>query len=154
MEKMFCNILCFLDLSAVGCCFLFSFDAEVDVTGSEVTSVGHTSFIVEEGKVTILDNKDDQDSDSYSDTSSDSDDPTLYVALFVLFFLFKARNNFRRAFRHDNRPISFQLGHLSFLAGQILTLKTRAHEPKMALYIPKNSYGFRYFAGSRGREIC
>ncbi|KAM7427402.1 hypothetical protein ABFA07_021456 [Porites harrisoni] len=53
-----------------------SFDADVDVTGSEVTTVGDTSFIVEEGEVTILDNKDDQDSDSYSDTSSDSDDPT------------------------------------------------------------------------------
>ena len=47
-----------------------------------------TSFIVQEGEVTILHNKDDQDSDSYSDTSSDSDDPTLYV-LFVLFFLFR-----------------------------------------------------------------
>ncbi|KAM7424902.1 hypothetical protein ABFA07_023600 [Porites harrisoni] len=53
-----------------------SFDADVDVTGSEVTTVGDTSFIVEEGEVTILDNKDDQDSDSYSNTSSDSDDPT------------------------------------------------------------------------------
>ena len=85
MEKMFCNILCYLDLSAVGCCFLFSFDADVDVTGSEVTTVGDTSFIVEEGEVTILDNKDDQDSDSYSDTSSDSDDPTLYVAICFVF---------------------------------------------------------------------
>ncbi|CAH3181587.1 unnamed protein product, partial [Porites lobata] len=53
-----------------------SFDADVDVTGSGVTTVSGTSFIVEEGEVTILDNKDDQDSDSYSDTSSDSDDPT------------------------------------------------------------------------------
>ena len=67
MEKMFRNILCYLDLSAVGCCFLFSFEADVDVTGSEVTTVGDTSFIVEEGEVTILHNKDDQDSDSYSD---------------------------------------------------------------------------------------
>ena len=57
MEKKFCNILCFLDLSAVGRCFLFSFDAEVDVTGSEVTTVGDTSFIVKEGEVTILDNR-------------------------------------------------------------------------------------------------
>ena len=85
MEKMFCNILCYLDLSAVGCCLLFSFDADVDVTGREVTTVGDTSFIVEEGEVTILDNKDDQDSDSYSDTSSDSDDPTLYVAVCFVF---------------------------------------------------------------------
>ena len=85
MEKMFCNILCYPDLSAVGCCLLFSFDADVDVTGSEVTTVGYTSFIVEEGEVTILDNKDDQDSDSYSDTSSDSDDPTLYVAVCFVF---------------------------------------------------------------------
>ena len=84
---MFCNILCYLDLSAVGCCFLWSFDADVDVTGSEVTTVGDTSFIVQEGEVTILHNKDDQDSDSYSDTSSDSDDPTLYVAV-SFFFLF------------------------------------------------------------------
>ena len=82
---MFCNILCYLDLSAVGCCFLWSFDAEVDVTGSEVTTVGDTSFIVQEGEVTILHNKDDQDSDSYSDTSSDSDDPTLYVAVSFVF---------------------------------------------------------------------
>ena len=81
MEKMFCNILCYPDLSAVGCCLLFSFDSDVDVTGSEVTIVGDTSFIVEEGEVTILDNKDDQDSDSYSDTSS--------MLLFVLFFLFR-----------------------------------------------------------------
>lgn len=85
MEKMFCNILCYLDLSAVGCCFLFIFDADVDVTGSEVTTAGDTSFIVEEGEVTILLNKDDQDSDSYSDTSSDSDDPTLYVAVCFFF---------------------------------------------------------------------
>ena len=73
MEKMFCNILCYLDLSAVGCCFLFSFDAEVDVTGSEVTTVGETSFVVEKGEVSILDNTDNQDSDSHSNTSSDSD---------------------------------------------------------------------------------
>lgn len=85
MEKMFCNILCYLDLSAVGCCFLFIFDADVDVTGSEVTTAGDTSFIVEEGEVTILLNKDDQDSDSYCDTSSDSDDPTLYVAVCFVF---------------------------------------------------------------------
>lgn len=73
------------NLCSLGCCFLFSFDADVDVTGSEVTTVGDTSFIVEEGEVTILDNKDDQDSDSYSDTSSDSDDPTLYVAVCFVF---------------------------------------------------------------------
>ena len=73
MEKMFCNILCYLDLSAVGCCFLFSFDAEVDVTGSEVTTVGETSFVVEKGEVSILDNTDNQDSDSHGNTSSDSD---------------------------------------------------------------------------------
>ena len=85
MEKMFCNILCYLDLSAVGCCFLWSSDADVDVTGSEVTTVGDMSFIVQEGEVTILHNKDDQDSDSYSDTSSDSDDPTLYVAVCFVF---------------------------------------------------------------------
>lgn len=53
-----------------------SFDAEVDVTGSEITTVGDTSFIVENGVVSILDNEDDQTSDSYSDTSSGSDDPT------------------------------------------------------------------------------
>ena len=45
-----------------------------------------TSFIVQEGEVTILHNKDDQDSDSYSDTSSDSDDPTLYVAVSFVFY--------------------------------------------------------------------
>ena len=73
MEKMFCNILCYPDLSAVGCCFLFSFDAEVDVTGSEVTTVDERSFVVEKGEVSILDNKDKQDSDSQGNTSSDSD---------------------------------------------------------------------------------
>ena len=73
MEKMFCNILCHLDLSAVGRCFLFSFDAEVDVTGSEVTTVGEMSFVVEKREVSILDNKDKQDSDSQGNTSSDSD---------------------------------------------------------------------------------
>ena len=83
---MFCNILCYLDLSAVGCCFLWSFDADVDVTGSEVTTVSDTSFIVQEGEVTILHNKDDQDSDSYSDTNSDSDNPTLYVAVSFVFY--------------------------------------------------------------------
>ena len=73
MEKMFCNILCHLDLSAVGCCFLFSFDAEVDVTGREVTTVDEMSFVVKKGEVSILDNKDKQDSDSQGNTSSDSD---------------------------------------------------------------------------------
>ena len=72
MEKMFCNILCYLDLSGVGCCFLFSFDTEVDVKDSEVTTAGETSFVVEKGEVSILD-KDDQDSDSHGNTSSDSD---------------------------------------------------------------------------------
>ncbi|CAH3043868.1 unnamed protein product [Porites lobata] len=49
------------------------FDAEVDVTGSEVTTVDERSFVVEKGEVSILDNKDKQDSDSQGNTSSDSD---------------------------------------------------------------------------------
>ena len=40
---------------------MVAFDAEVDVTGGEVTTVGDTSFIVENGEVSILDNKDEQD---------------------------------------------------------------------------------------------
>lgn len=48
--------------------------------GSEITSVGGTSF--------ILDNDDDQTSGSYGDTSSDSDDPTLQVVVCCV-FLFK-----------------------------------------------------------------
>ena len=78
-------IFCYLDLLAVGCCVLFSFDAAVDVTGSELTTVGDTSFIVEKGQVSILDNEDDHTSYSYSDTSSDSDDPTLYIAICFVF---------------------------------------------------------------------
>ena len=33
----------------------------VDITGGEVTTVGDTSFTVENGEVSILDNKDEQD---------------------------------------------------------------------------------------------
>lgn len=62
-------------------------DAEVDVTGSEVTTVDDTSLVVENGEVAILDNKDDQDSDSYNNTSSDNDDPTLCIAVCLFFFL-------------------------------------------------------------------
>ena len=38
--------------------------------------------------------------------------------------IFRARNNFRRVSGHDDRPKSFQLGHVPFLADQI---KTGAH---------------------------
>ena len=37
-----------------------AFDAENDVIGGEVTTVGDTSFLVENGEVSILDNKDEQ----------------------------------------------------------------------------------------------
>ena len=37
-----------------------AFDAENDVIGGEVTTVGDTSFLVENGEVSVLDNKDEQ----------------------------------------------------------------------------------------------
>ena len=51
-------------------CFHFSFNAEVDITGSEITSVDDSSFIVRNGEVSILESE--HDSDSESDQSADN----------------------------------------------------------------------------------
>ena len=58
-----------------GYCFHFSFDAEVDITGSDITTVGDSSFIVKNGEVSILES--DHDSNSDSDSSDDSSDASL-----------------------------------------------------------------------------
>ena len=51
-------------------------------------------------------------------------------------FIFRARNNFLIVSSHDDRPNSFLLGHVSFLAGQITLLE--AHKPKMLrIYFPR-----------------
>ena len=49
-------------------------DDEVDITGSVITTVGDSSFVVENGEVSILesDHDSDHDSDSASDDSSDA----------------------------------------------------------------------------------
>jgi len=52
-----------------------SFDAEVDITGSDITTVGDSSFIVKNGEVSILES--DHDSNSDSDSSDDSSDASL-----------------------------------------------------------------------------
>ncbi|XP_074631879.1 uncharacterized protein LOC141890335 [Acropora palmata] len=90
-----------------------SFDAKVDVTGSEITSVGDTSFIVENGEVSILDNEDDQTSASYGDTSSDSDDPTWQVAVCFV-FLFKYSYFFVALFMTIKVDVNFRTYFIIF----------------------------------------
>lgn len=57
-----------------GYCFHFSFNAEVDITGSEITSVGDSSFIVRNGEVSILESNHDSDSESNQSESDYSSD--------------------------------------------------------------------------------
>ena len=47
-----------------GYCFHFNFNADVDITGSEITSVGDLSFIVRNGEVSVLDSEHDSHSES------------------------------------------------------------------------------------------
>ena len=51
-----------------------------------------------------------------------------YIIVKLARYSFRARNNFRIVSGHDDRPNSFLLGHVSFLAGQMYMINSSFRE--------------------------